>query len=148
MGNDQSSPNDTQPTNSNLSFNINFALNQEKIPIQPTHASISEKQHHKHKDITEHHKHKHKDITDHHKHKDIIDHHKHKDITEQHCKFGNLCKFKDTTCKRQHPSKNNVDLDNLKIQGLKDLCKEHCLDTNRCSSRDDYVKLLHKSGIR
>jgi hypothetical protein len=79
------------------------------------------------------------------------------------CKKGSQCDRKET-CFYYHPmdekkasdlplSKQKIvspkiDLDDLKVQGLKELCKQHNLDTYKCSVREDYVRLLRKSGVK
>jgi len=45
----------------------------------------------------------------------------------------------------QHPQRMN--LDELKVVGLKELCRKNGLETKRCSRRSDYVGLLVANGF-
>jgi hypothetical protein len=122
MGNEQSLLNDTHPEretdargsdtqqlNSNISFNINFSMNQEKTSSDklPPEVSQTVSQEHNHKNnyCKYGHSCKYKDTTCKKQHiSPTIETPVTVPRENQYCKFGYSCKYKDTTCKRQHPS--------------------------------------------
>ena len=101
MGNETSSPNDTQQIpNPNISFSMNFSINPETPSIQQSH---------------------------------IISERGDKQTT---CKYGQSCRYQNTTCKRNH----------LSIQ----ICKfgENCNKRDTCNRIHPEKKTNNKNWIR